>query len=93
MNSEAIEDEVDDSEMFYKAVGGHDRKKRVYGLGSYGRAMFLGKSSGEKCTPSDTNPQHLKSEIKKLEATVEQQKMELSDVRSTVNYLKSMVEM
>lgn len=68
-------------------------EKRVYGLGSYGRSMFLGKSSNGKCTPPDINPQHhLKSKIQKLEATVEQQQMELSDVTSTVNDLRSMIE-
>ena len=84
---EAIQEEVDDTEMFYKAVGGHDRKKRVYGLGLYGTSMFLGKSSDEKCTTPNSNPQHLKSKIQKLEATVGQQQIELSDMRNTMNEL------
>lgn len=91
--SEPIEDEINDSEIFYKAVGGHDKKRRVYGLGSFGRALFLGNCSGEKCAPSTTNSQqHLKSQVQNLEATVEQQQMELSNMRSMVNDLKNMME-
>lgn len=91
-DSEPIGEEVDDSEMFYKAAGGHDRKKRVYGLGSYGRALFLKNSYGGSCTPSNTNPQQVKSKIQKLEATVEQQQMELIEMRSEMKDLKSRME-
>ncbi|KAI3753887.1 hypothetical protein L2E82_25951 [Cichorium intybus] len=91
-DSEPIGEEVDDSEMFYKAAGGHDRKKRVYGLGSYGRALFLKNSYGGSCTPSNTNPQQVKSKIQKLEATVEQQQMELIEMRNEMKDLKSRME-
>ena len=91
--SDALGEDADDSEVFYKAVGGHYRKKRVYGLGSYGSSIFLEKSFNGKCTTLDTNPQHnLKSKIQKLEATVEQQQVELEGMKNTVNDLRSMME-
>ena len=91
-DSEATQEEVDDTEMFYKAVGGHDRKKRVYGLGSFGTSVFLGMASGEKCTTPNTNPHQLKCQVQKLESAVEQQQAELNDMRNTVNDLRSMME-
>ncbi|CAI9282818.1 unnamed protein product [Lactuca saligna] len=79
-------EEVPESELFYAAVGGHDRKKRVYGLGSYGRSIFR-ENSSQTCTSPDTSfeKDHLERKIQKLEETINQQRIELDDVRNMVN--------
>ncbi|CAI9277195.1 unnamed protein product [Lactuca saligna] len=79
-------EEVPESELFYAAVGGHDRKKRVYGLGSYGRSIFR-ENFSQTCTSPDTSfeKDHLERKIQKLEETINQQRMELDDVRNMVN--------
>ncbi|KAI3510686.1 hypothetical protein L1887_17818 [Cichorium endivia] len=92
---EVIGEKVDDNDLFYRAVGGHDRKRRIYGLGSYGRSIFLANSSKE-CTPQDINShseQHqVKSKIQKMEDTIQQQQMELNEMRSTINNMRSLIE-
>ncbi|CAI9294417.1 unnamed protein product [Lactuca saligna] len=44
---EAIGEEIDDDKIFYDVVGGHDRKKRLYGFGSYGKRIRSSKKSSE----------------------------------------------
>lgn len=83
-------EEVLESELFYTAVGGHDRKKRVYGLGSYGKSIFH-ENSSQTCTSSDISfeKHHLETKIQKLEETIDQQRMELDDVRNIVNDMRN----
>nr|KAJ0193843.1 hypothetical protein LSAT_V11C800402650 [Lactuca sativa] len=83
-------EEVPENELFYTAVGGHDRKKKVYGLGSYGMSIFREKSS-QRCTSPDTSfeKHHLETKIQKLEETIDQQRMELDDVRNMVTDMRS----
>ncbi|CAH1420517.1 unnamed protein product [Lactuca virosa] len=83
-------EEVPESELFYAAVGGHDRKKIVYRLGSYGRSIFR-ENSSQICTSPDTTfeKDHLERKIQKLEETIDQQRMELDDVRNMVNDMRS----
>nr|KAJ0192971.1 hypothetical protein LSAT_V11C800416220 [Lactuca sativa] len=89
---ELLGEEVDENELFYTAVGGHDRKRRVYGLGSYGRSIFPGNSS-EACSSPDTNLEkhHLEAKIQKLEETIEQQRVDLDEVRNTINDMRNMI--
>ncbi|CAH1435367.1 unnamed protein product [Lactuca virosa] len=89
---ELLGEEVDENELFYTAVVGHDHKRRVYGLGSYGRSIFHGNSS-EACTSPDTNSEkhHLEANIQKLEETIEQQRVELDEVRNTINAIRNMI--
>ncbi|CAH1417702.1 unnamed protein product [Lactuca virosa] len=44
---EAIGEEIDEDKLFYDVVGGHDRKKRLYGFGSYGTHIRSSKGSSE----------------------------------------------
>ncbi|CAH1418242.1 unnamed protein product [Lactuca virosa] len=83
-------EEVDESELFYKAVRGHDRKKRIYGLGSYGRSIFP-ENSSQTCTSPETTSQkhHLETKIQKLEETIEQQRTKLNVVRNMVNDMRN----
>ncbi|CAI9262211.1 unnamed protein product [Lactuca saligna] len=83
-------EEVDESELFYTVVGGHDRKRRIYELGSYGRSI-LPEISSQTCTSPDTTSEkhHIETKIQKLEVTIEQQRMELNDVRNMINDIRS----
>nr|KAJ0203804.1 hypothetical protein LSAT_V11C500251300 [Lactuca sativa] len=47
-------EEVPESKLFYTAVRGHDRKKRVYRLGSYGKLIFR-ENSSQTCTSPATS--------------------------------------
>nr|KAJ0204958.1 hypothetical protein LSAT_V11C500287610 [Lactuca sativa] len=89
-NLALLGEEVYESELFYKAVTGHDRKKRIYGLGSYGRSIFP-ENSSQTCTSPETTSEkhHLETKIQKLEETIEQQRMELNDVRNMVNDMRN----
>nr|KAJ0212788.1 hypothetical protein LSAT_V11C400196590 [Lactuca sativa] len=42
---EAIREEIDEDKLFYDVVWGHDRKKRLYGFGSYGKHIRSSKES------------------------------------------------
>lgn len=90
---ELLGEEIDESELFYRAVGGYDRKKRIYGLGSYGNSVLADKSS-ETSTSSNPNSDkhHLETKIQKLEEIVEQQRIDLNDMRSMVNDVRSKVD-
>nr|KAJ0216557.1 hypothetical protein LSAT_V11C300139080 [Lactuca sativa] len=83
-------EEVPKNELFYTAVGGHDHKKRVYGLGSYDKSIFH-ENSSQTCTSLDISFQkhHLETKIQKLEETIDQQRMELDDVRNMVNDMRN----
>ncbi|CAH1436867.1 unnamed protein product [Lactuca virosa] len=60
-------EEVDESELFYTVVRGHDRKRRIYGLGSYDMSIFR-ENSSQTCTSPDTTCEkhHLETKIQKL---------------------------
>nr|KAJ0199562.1 hypothetical protein LSAT_V11C600330560 [Lactuca sativa] len=87
---ELLGEEVDENELFYTAVGGHDCKRRIYGLGSYGRSIFPIDSS-KTCSSQDTNYEkhHLETKIQKLEETIVQQRIELDEVRNTINDMRN----
>nr|KAJ0220214.1 hypothetical protein LSAT_V11C200072480 [Lactuca sativa] len=67
-------EEVPESELFYTT----------------GRLIFP-KNSSQTCTSLDTSSEihHIRTEIRKLEETINQQRMKLDDVRNIVNYMRS----
>lgn len=83
-------EEVDESERFYIFVGGHDRKRRIYVLGSYGRSIFR-ENTSQTCTSPNTTSEkhHLETKIQKLKETIEKQRMDLNDVRNMINDIRS----
>lgn len=87
---ELIGEEFDENELFYSAIGGHDRKKRIYGLGSYGQTFFPTNSSETSTSQSTNSEKHqLEMKIQKLEEIVEQQRIDLNDVRSIMDEMRS----
>ncbi|KAL7599123.1 hypothetical protein Lser_V15G23436 [Lactuca serriola] len=89
---ELLEEEVDENELFYTTVGGHDYIRRIYGLDSYGRSIFHVDYS-KACTSPDTNSEkhHLETKIQKLEETIVQQRIDLEEVRNTINNMRNMI--
>ncbi|CAH1418818.1 unnamed protein product [Lactuca virosa] len=87
-----IEGEVDENEMFYIVVGGHDCKRIICGLGSYDMSTFLEKSS-QMCTSPNTSSakHHLETKIRRLEEIIEQRRMDLNDVKSMVNDMRNII--
>ncbi|CAI9304270.1 unnamed protein product [Lactuca saligna] len=83
---ELLGEEIDENELFYTVIGGHDRKRKFYGLDSYGRSIFPIDSS-KTCTSPHTNSEkhHLETKIQKLEETIVQQIIGLDEVRNTIN--------
>ena len=81
---EAIGAEIDEDQLFYDVVGGHDRKRRLYGFGLYGKAIPSRKGCSETCYSSDYNAEkesvETKAEIEKLKELVEMQR-EQSDAK------------
>ncbi|KAI3709757.1 hypothetical protein L2E82_39523 [Cichorium intybus] len=78
---EAIGEEIDDNQLFYDTVGGHDRKKRLYGFGSYGKSIGYSKGSSETYHSSDNNiDKETKEEIEKLKELVETQHEQYEDI-------------
>nr|GMC91741.1 uncharacterized protein LOC109155304 [Ipomoea batatas] len=71
-------EQVDDNQLYYDAVGGHDKKRRIYGLGSYGCSVVNGQSSDNtscNMTPTSQPPNNATStnvqdEIQSLKATI-----------------------
>ncbi|XP_019181617.1 PREDICTED: uncharacterized protein LOC109176665 [Ipomoea nil] len=73
-------EQVDDNQLYYDAVGGHDKKRRGYGLGSYGCSVVHGPTSDntsgnmtptsrppDNATSTSANVQH---EIQSLKETI-----------------------
>ena len=52
---EAIREDVDDDSIFYEVLGGHDRKRRLYGFGSYGKVIPSKKGSNDTYYTPETN--------------------------------------
>nr|GMD72577.1 uncharacterized protein LOC109176665 [Ipomoea batatas] len=81
----------DCAELYYDAVGGHDKKRRMYGLGSYGCSVVNGQSSDNtsgNMTPTSRPPDNATStnvqdEIQSLKATIllMQQRLDAIDGR------------
>nr|GMC49021.1 uncharacterized protein LOC109191868 [Ipomoea batatas] len=71
-------EQVDDNQLYYDVVGGHDKKRRIYGLGSYGCSIVNGSSSDNtsgNMTPTSRPPDNATSasvqdEIQSLKATI-----------------------
>ncbi|XP_031091025.1 uncharacterized protein LOC115996022 [Ipomoea triloba] len=84
-------EQVDDNQLYYDAIGGHDKKRRIYGLGSYGCSIVNGSTSDNisgNVTPTSQPPDNATStnvqdEIKSLKATIYillmQQRLDSSD--------------
>nr|GMC82531.1 putative casein kinase II subunit beta-4 [Ipomoea batatas] len=71
-------EQVDDNQLYYDVVGGHDKKRRIYGLGSYGCSSVNGSTSDNtsgNMTPTSRPPDNATSasvqdEIQSLKATI-----------------------
>ncbi|XP_019158533.1 PREDICTED: uncharacterized protein LOC109155304 [Ipomoea nil] len=73
-------EQVDDNQLYYDAVGGHDKKRRVYGLGSYGCSVVHGPTNDNtsgNMTPTSRPPDNTTStsanvqhEIQSLKETI-----------------------
>nr|KAJ0193042.1 hypothetical protein LSAT_V11C800396090 [Lactuca sativa] len=87
---ELLGEKVDENEFFYTAVGGHDRKRRIYEFGSYDRSIFPIDSS-KTCSSPDTNSEkhHLETKIQKLEETIVQQRIDLDEVKNIINDMRN----
>ncbi|XP_031131664.1 uncharacterized protein LOC116033047 [Ipomoea triloba] len=83
-------EQVDDNQLYYDAVGGHDKKRRIYGLGSYGCSVVNGQSSDNtSCNmtptfqpPDNATSTNVQDEIQSLKATilVMQQRLDAIDL-------------
>nr|GMD79817.1 probable inactive protein kinase DDB_G0270444 [Ipomoea batatas] len=71
-------EQVDDNQLYYDVVGGHDKKRRIYGLGSYGCSIVNGSTSDNtsgNMTPTSRPPDNatlasVQDEIQSLKATI-----------------------
>nr|GMC48952.1 uncharacterized protein LOC109156624 [Ipomoea batatas] len=71
-------EQVDDNQLYYDVVGGHDKKRRIYGLGSYGCSIVNGSISdntSDNMTPTsrphdNATPASVQDEIQSLKATI-----------------------
>ncbi|KAL7594831.1 hypothetical protein Lser_V15G30027 [Lactuca serriola] len=78
---EAIGEEIDEDKLFYD-VGGHDRKKRLYGFGSYGKRICSSKGSSETHREQyEDNNAETKVEIEYLKKLVETQREQYEDIQ------------
>nr|KAJ0221075.1 hypothetical protein LSAT_V11C200076580 [Lactuca sativa] len=79
---EAIGEEIDEDKLFYDVVGGHDRKKRLYGFGSYGKRIRSSKGSSEMHREQyEDNNAETKVEIENLKKLVETQREKYEDIQ------------
>nr|KAJ0198643.1 hypothetical protein LSAT_V11C600323320 [Lactuca sativa] len=79
---EAIGEEIDEDKLFYDVVGGHDRKKRLYGFGSYGKCIRSSKGSCEMHREQyEDNNAETKVEIENLKKLVETQREQYEDIQ------------
>ncbi|KAL7611027.1 hypothetical protein Lser_V15G14450 [Lactuca serriola] len=79
---EAIGEEIDEDKLFYDFVGGHDRKKRLYGFGSYGKHIRSSKGSSEMHREQyEDNNAETKVEIENLKKLVETQREQYEDIQ------------
>nr|GMD08006.1 uncharacterized protein LOC109173928 [Ipomoea batatas] len=70
-------EKVDESQLYYNVVGGHDKKRKVYGLGSYGTFIRgpINANRSDNITstsqPSDNaNSAKMQDEIENLKASL-----------------------
>nr|GMD32697.1 uncharacterized protein LOC109155304 [Ipomoea batatas] len=69
---------VDDNQLYYDVVGGHDKKRRIYGLGSYGCSIVNGSTSDNTSgnmtptsrPPYNATPASVQDEIQSLKAII-----------------------
>ncbi|CAH1436979.1 unnamed protein product [Lactuca virosa] len=79
---EAIGEEIDEEKLFYDVVGGHDRKKRLYGFGSYGKRIRSSKGSSEMHREQyEDNNAETKVEIENMKKLVETQREQYEDIQ------------
>ncbi|CAI9296941.1 unnamed protein product [Lactuca saligna] len=79
---EAIGEEIDEDKIFYDVVGGHDRKKRLYGFGSYGKHIRSSKGSSEMHREQyEDNNAETKVKIENLKKLVETQREQYEDIQ------------
>ena len=92
----AIGEEVNDNDLYYEAVGGHDRKRRLYGLGSYGKSIVPTTDTFETCTSEDPNAykDEINTKIQNLEEIVKQQQKQSEERHEeTTKILQGLGEM
>nr|GMD55770.1 uncharacterized protein LOC109155304 [Ipomoea batatas] len=82
-------EEVDESQLYYDAVGGHDKKRRIYRLGSYGTFIRgpINANTSDNITstsqPSDNaNSAKMQDEIENLKASLVLMQQRLDDIES-----------
>ncbi|KAI3790956.1 hypothetical protein L2E82_04417 [Cichorium intybus] len=87
---QAIGDDVDDNAIFYDVVGGHDKKRRLYGFGSYGKVIPSNKGSNDTYYTPETNAMKELSEknaelaqMKELAKAQKEQNEELKEILKT----------
>ena len=82
---EALGEEVNEDELFYDVVGGHDRKRRLYGFGSFGNVIPSDKRSKEACyipdVDSDKEIAQAKAEMTAMKEVVNNQKEEINELK------------
>nr|KAJ0204553.1 hypothetical protein LSAT_V11C500247400 [Lactuca sativa] len=75
-------DEIDEDKLFYDVVGGHDRKKRLHGFGSYGKGIRSSKAFSEIHREQyEDNNAETKVEIENLKKLVETQREQYEDIQ------------
>lgn len=89
-----IGEEFDENELYYQVVGGHDRKRRLYGLGSYGNSITSSKGSFNMYTSPNTEKERLetKSKIQNLENIVAEQKEQNEGIKQDFQNVKKQLE-
>lgn len=94
---------MNDDDLFYDIVGGHDRKRRLYGFGSYGKVIPSSNGSKETCYIMDMNADkelaHSKAEMDEMKEIVNTQneelahsKVEMDEMKEVVNTQKEEIE-
>lgn len=82
---QALGEEVDDDSIFYDVVGGHDRKRRLYGFGSYGKVIPSKKGSSDTCYIPETNVvkelAEAKTELAQMKELVKTQKAQNDELK------------
>nr|GLL39953.1 uncharacterized protein LOC109173928 [Ipomoea trifida] len=82
-------EEVDENQLYYDAVGGHDKKRRIYRLGSYGTFIRgpINANTSDNITstsqPSDNaNSAKMQDEIQNLKASLVLMQQRLDAIES-----------
>ncbi|KAL4569227.1 hypothetical protein LXL04_024862 [Taraxacum kok-saghyz] len=86
---EATGEYVDDDSIFYEVVGGHDRKRRLYGFESFGKVIQSKKSSNDMYYTPETNASkelaEKNAELAQVKELVIAQKEQNEELKELVN--------